>query len=198
MADTKQKKPVSKTISPRKNAVASKKTMNLAFHESSINVKKLIPLVLVIIIVAVVFVKFGILDQTAKKVVAINEVSQRQEQLALINAKLAGYDELANQYGRYSYGWMSETESSMVDRMEIVAILEKIVDRAAVIEDFAINYNIMNVNISGLSLDQTSVLVKELEEDPLVTDVSVYSAKSEDMELNAQVSMTVILEKEGA
>ena len=196
MADTMQKKPASKGMSLGKKNIAGKKTMNLAFHESSVNVKKLIPLILVIVIAALAFVKFGILDQTAKKVAALNEVSAKQSQLAAINVKLAGYDELEQLYGRYSYGWMTEAESGLVDRMEVITILEKIIDKSAVIEDFAINYNILNVNISGLSLDQTSTLVKELEADPQVTSASVYTAKSEDADLNAEVAMTIILEKE--
>lgn len=196
MADTMQKKPASKGMSLGKKNIAGKKTMNLAFHESSVNVKKLIPLILVIVIAALAFVKFGILDQTAKKVAALNEVSTKQSQLAAINVKLSGYDELEQLYGRYSYGWMTEAESGLVDRMEVITILEKIIDKSAVIEDFAINYNILNVNISGLSLDQTSTLVKELEADPQVTSASVYTAKSEDADLNAEVAMTIILEKE--
>ena len=196
MADTMQKKPASKGMSLGKKNIAGKKTMNLAFHESSVNVKKLIPLILVIVIAALAFVKFGILDQTAKKVAALNEVSAKQSQLAAINVKLSGYDELEQLYGRYSYGWMTEAESGLVDRMEVITILEKIIDKSAVIEDFAINYNILNVNISGLSLDQTSTLVKELEADPQVTSASVYTAKSEDADLNAEVARTIILEKE--
>ena len=196
MADTMQKKPASKGMSLGKKNIAGKKTMNLAFHESSVNVKKLIPLILVIVIAALAFVKFGILDQTAKKVAALNEVNTKQSQLAAINVKLSGYDELEQLYGRYSYGWMTEAESGLVDRMEVITILEKIIDKSAVIEDFAINYNILNVNISGLSLDQTSTLVKELEADPQVTSASVYTAKSEDADLNAEVAMTIILEKE--
>ena len=196
MADTMQKKPASKGMSLGKKNIAGKKTMNLAFHESSVNVKKLIPLILVIVIATLAFVKFGILDQTAKKEAALNEVSAKQSQLAAINVKLSGYDELEQLYGRYSYGWMTEAESGLVDRMEIITILEKIIDKSAVIEDFAINYNILNVNISGLSLDQTSTLVKELEADPQVTSASVYTAKSEDADLNAEVAMTIILEKE--
>ena len=196
MADTMQKKPASKGMSLGKKNIAGKKTMNLAFHESSVNVKKLIPLILVIVIAALAFVKFGILDQTAKKVAALNEVSAKQSQLAAINVKLSGYDELEQLYGRYSYGWMTEAESGLVDRKEVITSLEKIIDKSAVIEDFAINYNILNVNISGLSLDQTSTLVKELEADPQVTSASVYTAKSEDADLNAEVAMTIILEKE--
>lgn len=197
MAETKVKNPGSKPVSrTKKNAVASKKTMNLAFHESSVNPKKLIPLILVLVIAIALFTKFGILDQLDKKLAAIDEVSQKQQNLAVVNAQLTNYDEVAYQYGRYSYGWMSETESSLLGRMDILEILETIVCENAVLEDFAVNNNIMNANISGLSLDETSGLVKLLEADPRVSDVFVYTAKSEDAELNAQVAMTIILTKE--
>ena len=197
MAETKVNKPGAKPVAlTKKNAVASKKTMNLAFHESSVNPKKLIPLIVVLVVAILLLAKFGILDQLNKKVDAINEVSQKQANLANVNARLANYDEVAYQYGRYSYGWMTETESSLLDRMDILEILETIVCESAILEDFAVNNNILNANISGLSLDDTSALVKQLEADPRVQDVFVYTAKSEDAELNAQVAMTVILTKE--
>lgn len=197
MAETKVNKPGAKPVAlTKKNAVASKKTMNLAFHESSVNPKKLIPLIVVLVVAILLFAKFGILDQLDKKLDAINEVSQKQANLATVNARLANYDEVAYQYGRYSYGWMTETESSLLDRMDILEILETIVCESAILEDFAVNNNILNANISGLSLDDTSALVKQLEADPRVQDVFVYTAKSEDAELNAQVAMTVILTKE--
>ena len=88
MAENKTEKKVSK-----KNAVVapSKKTMNFVHHQSSINLKKLVPVVLVILIVAAVFVKFGVLDPLDKKTAALNELSLKQEQLAAINTKLTGF-----------------------------------------------------------------------------------------------------------
>ena len=68
-------------------------------------------------------------------------------------------------------------------------ILETIVCESAILEDFAVNNNILNANISGLSLDDTSALVKQLEADPRVQDVFVYTAKSEDAELNEYLEM---------
>ena len=44
----------------------SKKTMNFVHHESSINVKKMLPLILVIIVAMGVFAKFAILDPLDK------------------------------------------------------------------------------------------------------------------------------------
>lgn len=180
----------------KRKAVSTKQCMNLAFHEKTVNPKTLIPLVLVLVIFTALFVKFGVLDLIQQKVDAVNEVSSKQTNLAAINASLSGYDEVAYQYGRYSYGWLNATESSLLSRVEILDILESIIAKKGVIENFAVNNNILNVNISGLSLNQTSSLVKQLEADPRVSDVFVYTAVSEDAELNAHVGMTIILVKE--
>ena len=113
-----------------------------------------------------------------------------------LTVHLAGYDKLAAQYGRYSYGWMTETEASLLDRMQVMTIIEEKIAPAATIADFAINNNALTVNISGVTLDQTSALVNELELSPLVYSVSVYTAKADDATLQAQVSMTILLQKE--
>lgn len=182
----------------KKKAVASKSTMNLSLHQSSFQPKRVIPVVLVIVIAALLFAKFGFMDPIAKKSAAYTDLAQKQDTLSKISAQLVDYDELADQYGRYSYGWLTETEASLVDRMDLLEILETTISPVAVVKDFAINNNIVAVNLSGITLDETSVLVKELESDPRIESVTVYSAKADDSDMKAQVAMTIIMQKEAA
>ena len=105
--------------------VASKSTMNLAFHESSFRLSRVLPVILVVVIIAALFAKFGFIDMISKKTAAYAELGQKQEQMQSISAKLAEYDELAAEYGRYSYGWLTEDEAALVDRMAVLAIIEK-------------------------------------------------------------------------
>lgn len=183
-------------VSKKTPVYADKKTMNLAFHESAFNPKKMLPLILILVVAALAFVKVGFLDQNAKRIAALNEISLKQEQLSALQARLTGYQELSNQYGRYSYGWMTKEETSLVDRMDVLDMMENIVEPVCSIESMAVNSNVLNLTISGLSLESTSSLVDALEAHPLVRSVSVSAAKSEDEELNAKVTMIVILEKE--
>lgn len=195
MAETKQKNTAS--VKLKKSApIASKKTINLAFHESSFNAKKMMPIIGIVVLCVLVFLKVGFLDQNEKRTKALNELAQKQEMLAVLQTKLTGYDELANNYGRYSYGWMTLEESSLVDRMDVLEIMEDLVDPSASIENMAVNSNVVNISISGLSLEKTSSLVNTLEAHPLIRSVTVSAARSEDAELNASVSMIIILEKE--
>ena len=192
MAKTETKK-VAKT--KKTPALPTKKTMNFVHHESSFNPKKVLPLAIVAIVVIAVFAKFGIMDQLDKKTAAYNDLAQRQEQLAVVNAKLAGYDELAKQYGRYSYGWMDESEVNMVSRMDILALVEQKISPAAVIENIAVNSNVLTLNIHGITLEQASAMVKSLEESEMVTSATVYNADAATAE-EASIFLSIILTKE--
>ena len=181
----------------KKGAVVAptKKTMNFVHHQSSINYKKLVPIILVLVIVAAVFAKFGIMDQLDKKTAAYNELALKQEQLAAVNAKLTGYAELEKQYGRYSYGWMNNTEVNLVSRMDVLKLVEDKIAPAAVIENLAVNNNVLTLNIHGITLEQASAMVKSLEESELVVSATVYNAVAEEAE-EASIFMSIILTKE--
>lgn len=193
MADTKIK-----NINPiKKNAVQypSKKTMNFVHHQSGINLKKLIPALVLVLIIGALFAKFAILDPLAKRDIALGELTDKQTQLALINGKLTGYEELAQQYGRYSYGWMNETEVNMVSRMDVLQLVEQEIATKAIIDNMAVNNNVLTLNIHGITLEQASTMVRSLEERGLVESAAVYNAVAEQAE-EAEIFMSIIMTKE--
>lgn len=194
MADTKTK--MTKQIKNKAAAqMPGKKTMNFVHHQSSFNPRKVVPVLVIIIVAALIFAKFGFIDPLAKKTAAYNELTMKQEQLAVINAKLTGYDELANEYGRYSYGWMDETEVNMVSRMDVLHLVEEEISTKAFIDNLAVNNNVLTLNIHGITLEQASAMVKSLEERGLVESAAVYNAVAEEAE-EAEIFMSIILTKE--
>ena len=176
-------------------AAPSKKTMNFSRHVSSFDLRKMAPYLIVIVIVLALFAKFGFIDQLSKKSDAYAQLADIQSQQEMLDLKLKDYPELEKQYGRYSYGWMSEDEVSLVDRMEVYKLIESKIMDAAVIEDFAINGNVITMNIRGITLIQASAVVKDLESSPMVDSAYVYSAEAENAE-QAEMFMTVNLVKE--
>ena len=173
----------------------SKTTMNFVHHKSSFNPRRMIPLILVVLLAAAAFVKVGILDQNEKRLEAYRRLGEKQDQLTAIEAMLSGYDELANKYGRYSYGWMTDTEINLVNRIDVLNLIEKKIAPRAVIENFAINSNVLTLNIHGLTLDQASDMVKSIEQSELVESASVYNAVAEEAK-EASIFMSIILTKE--
>ena len=175
--------------------VPSKKTMNFVHHQSSFNPKKVLPVLVIILAIGIVFAKFGFMDPLAEKAAAYNELALKQEQLAAINTKLTGYDELAREYGRYSYGWMDETEVNMVSRMDVLHLVEEEISSKAYIDNLAVNNNVLTLNIHGITLEQASAMVKSLEERGLVESAAVYNAVAEEAE-EAKIFMSIIMTKE--
>ena len=173
----------------------SKKTMNFVHHQSSFDLKKVLPVLVVILAIGIVFAKVGFMDPLAEKTAAYNELAQKQEQLAAINTKLTGYDELAKEYGRYSYGWMDETEVNMVSRMDVLHLVEEEISSKAYIDNLAVNNNVLTLNIHGITLEQASAMVKSLEERGLVQSAAVYNAVAEEAE-EAKIFMSIIMTKE--
>ena len=173
----------------------SKKTMNFARRQSNFNPKKVIPIILVIIIVAVAFAKFAIMDPMDKKAAAYADLSYKKVELAAVNAKLADYDELAHEYGRYSYGWMNETEVSLVSRIDALNLVEKQIANKAVVKNMAVNNNVLTLNIKGITLKEASDMVAKLEMNDLVESAAVYNATAAEAE-EAEIFMSIILTKE--
>ena len=191
MADKKQTE--KKNAKKKSVPVSEKTTMNFARRESSFNVKKMTPIIIVLAVVVVLFLKFGILDQVNKKVDAYADLAAKQTQIDEMETKLAGYNELYAKYGRYSYGWMDESEVSTIDRMNILKLLEDKVMPSAQIKDVSINGDIITMNLTNVTLQETSAIVKVLEQDDLVKSASVYSATADDG-ARAEIFMSVVLD----
>ena len=177
--------------------VPTKQTMNFIHIEKKIHPLRLILTILVILLAAAAFTKFGILDQEQKRVNAYNELSNKQTQLAAVSSKLVGYDELAAQYGRYSYGWMNDAETGLVGRIDILDLLEQNVMSVATVQNLTVNGNVLSINISGVTLERASEIVKQLESSPIVTTASVYSANAAEA-AEASIFMSIVLAKEVA
>jgi len=131
----------------------SKNTMNFVRYESAFNFKKALPVILVVILAALLIAQYGFLEPLAAKRDMYNQLAQKQEELAQVNLQLEGYEELSDKYARYSYGLMSDAEINLVDRMDVLALVEKEIATKAIIDNFAVNSNVLTMNIYGITLE---------------------------------------------
>ena len=158
----------------------SKRTMNFVHHKKEFNVMKVVPVVAVLAAALSVFVRVGFLDMLDQKTIAYRNLASKQERLAAINTRLVDYEELASQYGRYSYGWMSEAEISLVNRLDVLNLVEQEITPYATLENFAVNNNVLTLNIHGITLENASAMVNRLEQSPFVINATIYSANAAD------------------
>ena len=197
--ELKKKKSEEKPAQKKKAAVEvpSKNTMNFARHESSFNLKKMMPILIVLALVIILFAKFGIIDQYGRKSDALSNLTEKQDQLDAYNLKLKDYDKLANDYGRYSYGWMNEDEVNAVDRLDVIALIDRDIASAATVVNYSINGNTVSTNLSGITLTEASAIVNVLESRELVESAAIHNATAENAE-QAQIFMSINLTKEVA
>lgn len=176
----------------KKVVIPTKTTMNFARKESGVKLGRVAPAALVVIAIVAIGAKVGILDLLDQKTAAYASLASKQEQLVAISMQLTEYDEVAALYGRYSYGWMDESETSLVNRLDVLDLIEEKLASAAYVSNFSVNGNVLTLNLSGVTLDEISAIVRDLESSPMVLGVTVSSASAPDAE-EASAFMTINL-----
>lgn len=173
----------------------SKRTMNFVHHESDFKLKNVLPVVLVLAVVLPFAVKYGFTDPLAAKSKVYVQLAAKQEQLAAVQARMGDYEELSKLYSRYSYGLMNDSEINLVNRMDVLNLVEKEIATKAYIENMAVNNNVLTMNIYGVTLEQASTMVNRLESNALVSRATVNSANAADG-IEARIFISITLTKE--
>ena len=130
--------------------VPSKRTMNFCHHRNPVDLKRLIPVLVIICVVILLFVKFCIIDMIQVERAAYDRLAEKKAQLAGLEVGLKDYDKVADMYGRFSYGWMNETEVNTVNRLQVLALIESKVGPSAVVENMAVNDNSLTLIFMAL------------------------------------------------
>ena len=181
---------------PKKRAAyPSKTTLNLAMKEpSQFRPQRLVPLLLVLLIAAGLFGKSAVADRLAKVSEAQARLSALEARVAELQTSTADYDQVAAEYGRYSVGWMTDEERSIVDRTELLDLIEAQLMPAGRVLRFTASANLLSVQLSGVTLDDTSRVVERLYQQENVSNVALYTATTEEQTGdNATVSLIITL-----
>ena len=174
-------------------AYPSKVTMNLAMKEKSqFAPGKLIPLLLLLFVLAGLFSKFAVADRLAKVDRAQAELNTLQQLKANLETAAEGYEELSEKYARYSIGWMTEDEQAAVTRLEMLSLVEKELMPGSRVRRVSAGGNILSVELSGITLEDTSRFVQNLYQRPDVTNVAVYTASTKD-EPGTQATVSMVI-----
>ncbi len=174
--------------------IANKRTMNFAYHKSAIDWKRLSIVLGIVVIVLVLFLKFGIVDQLARKNAALDRLSDCQNQLAVINTKMAKYNDLKAEYDRYTDARLNENETFLISRVDVLEIIEDYVMSYGTISNVKIRGNTVSLTIDGLSLEEAGELFEEMLEHEQVVDIELSYANSPDGDI-ATMNMVIEMQK---
>ena len=157
----------------KKSKYPTKTSMNLFYKPDRTTKPSTIALyVLFTLVLLLGLSKWLVYDIWMEKVDAEEVLAAAQEQLNGVMVQLADYNEVRERYIRYS---ATEEERDMVDRMEILALLDGSVGDAE-LDVIDINKNEVRVQISDVTLAQTAEIVNRLESSPMVAGTVVNTA----------------------
>lgn len=130
------------------------------------------------------------------------ENREAQQSLTAVQGQLEGamrqledYAEVRERYSRYS---ATEEERALIDRIEVLKLLDEAVGDSAQLDSVTISGEVAQVQFSGVNLAQTAQIVRVLETSPLVSSTTVNTASTtENAGALVQTSIQIQLQKEG-
>jgi len=107
---------------------------------------------------------------------------------------LKGYDRLLMEYRTYSMEWAtdgSEDNGTLVDRQKALDLLEQEMLSRGRLVSLQVSGNKMVVAMSGMSLDQISRMFDVIQQSPIVSNVELNLASTEDGNVSTILDFTV-------
>ena len=189
--DTRTAAPARKMIKcPQKTGI----NLNLQEDRQRDRRTLLIGILAIAALVAVV-VNFGVLQQYRRLDKAQAAYDRVHTQYVSAQAALSDYDRVLLEYRTYSMDWMtaagSEDIPAAVDRQAALDLLEQEMLSHGSLTALQITQNTMNVDMSGMTLDQISAMFARLRLSPIVDSVSLSVASTEEGKAATIMDFTV-------
>ena len=149
---------------------------------------------LAIVILAGCVAKFGVIDQYRRLDAAQAAYASVHTEYTQMQALLKGYDRLLMEYRTYSMEWAtdgSEDNGTLVDRQKALDLLEQEMLSRGRLVSLQVSGNKMTVAMSGMSLDQISRMFDVIQQSPIVSNVELNLASTEDGNVSTILDFTV-------
>ena len=128
---------------------------------------------IVFLIALAAFTKFGVIDKIAQMSTAEAAYNDMQRQITELKEQNADYEEVKKDYSHYGMGYLDDSEILLVDREDVLDLLDKYVLKNADIKTLAVTDNTVTLTVEKTRLNAISSIVKELEADSDVAFVTV-------------------------
>ncbi len=185
----------------KKKAYRLKSSMNLFYKPDRTTKPATVALYVLFVLVCLLGLsKLLIYDLWVEVEEARHTLAVEEGRLNDVMLQLADYDEVKERYCRYA---ATDEERALIDRMEILSLLDKTVGTAASMQVISVTGDTVQLEFSGVTLAETAQIVKRLEESPLVASTMVSTASTTQEEGSAvdysapvKTNITILLQKE--
>ncbi len=161
------------------SGLPNKKTMNLVVLEKGENSKTTdIVLIVLLVVILAVFAKFGVLDIYNEKKAEQEKTDAAQAELEQNKELLTRYEAVFEKFSHYFKAFLSEDELKLVDRLELIDMLDEHLFNVAEMQSVNINGNTIGISFYDVTLEQVGQLAQDLSDNKLVTNVDLQTAST--------------------
>jgi sulfur relay (sulfurtransferase) DsrF/TusC family protein len=185
--------------SKSKKTYPSKNVVNFAVRESDKkNFKVILPITVAAVILAVLFIKFGIVDLvSAKNTVEVNMANYQNQTNKLLEYN-KDYELVALEYQSYNLSKDENGNVVNVTPMKSLKMLESELLSVSHVQNFSITTDTITVKYGGVNLDKISEIYNTIKQNNIVDSVQVFTAGSQnDNSKNTVATMTIVLKGSG-
>lgn len=178
----------------KKDRYPKKRTMNLFYKPDRTTKPATAALYALFALVCLLGLsKILIYDVLIETLSARRALEVEQERLSSVMLELTDYARVRERYIRYA---ATDEERALIDRMEVLALLEEVVRTTASMETISITGSTVQLQLSSITLAEAAQIVSRLEESPIVAGVTVNTASTAQESAPVQATMLIQLQKE--
>lgn len=161
------------------NKYPVKTDINLAIREKKQNKPSTtIPTFIILVIAIAIFSKFAVINRLEQASEAENSATVAQQQLETLKEYTNNYPKVLEEYNA-----LLASKSSLnvvATPMERLGLVERYLISASQVNSFDVVDDVITAQISGVTLNQISTIYANLMSDPLIENVQVYTASTND------------------
>lgn len=161
------------------NKYPVKTDINLAIREKKQNkLSTNIPTFIILVIAIAIFSKFAVINRLEKASAAEHSAAVAQQQLDAVKEYTKDYPKVLEEYNA-----LLASKSSLnvvATPMERLGLVERYLISASQVNSFDVVDDVITAQISGVTLNQISTIYANLMSDPLIENVQVYTASTND------------------
>lgn len=199
MDKAKRTKVLKKEIGHKKLKYPTKTSINMMTCGLPKDTGKILTVGLAAIVLMVVIVaKIGVIDQFARLDSAEHSYNNVHEQNRQLDEKLKDYNKVALEYKACSMNFLSTSDNdeeavALVDRQKVLDLIEAKMMKKGEILTISISNDTAVVNMSGMNLKQISDMNASLKKSPIVREVSMKIAQTEENKQASILNFTVTI-----
>ena len=156
----------------------SKRNINLYIRENDGNsAQVVIPLAIFLIVVVFAVYRLGVVDRLAKLASLQQQNAQLKTQLEQLDDTASSYDEVLEEYRRFTTSYLADDEKGMVSRERIFAMLDESTEGIGNITSISIEGNQVGVIVDMSSLEDIDTIQDRLNGMENINEIMVSTAK---------------------